>query len=268
MNELIKITMNESHEPVVSGRELHEVAGVNTRYNDWFDRMCEYGFTENIDYVAITQKRVTAQGNETKYIDHAMKLDMAKEIAMIQRNEKGKEIRQYFIEVEKEWNSPDKVMARALLLADKTINQLKLESAEKDKEISKLAPKAAYTERILQSKGTVTTTAISKDYGMSATAFNKLLHDLKVQYKQGDMWLLYEKYQSCGYTHSKTFDYKDSAGMPQARMQTQWTQAGRLFIYDLLKFHGILPMIERPQPKKTKTERYIQSSMFPIQSQS
>lgn len=103
MNELIPTTENENGEIVVSGRELHEFLEVNTRYNDWFPRMCEYGFIEKVDFIATTQKRVTAQGNEISYIDHAIKLDMAKEISMIQRNEKGKQARQYFIEVEKRY---------------------------------------------------------------------------------------------------------------------------------------------------------------------
>lgn len=101
MNNLINITLNENHEPVVSGRQLHETLGVKTRYNDWFNRMTEFGFTENEDYLAITQKRVTAQGNATNQTDHIIKLDMAKEIAMIQRTDKGKEVRTYFIQVEK-----------------------------------------------------------------------------------------------------------------------------------------------------------------------
>ena len=103
MNQLIKITQNENNESVVSGRELHKFLEVKTRYSIWFDRMVEYGFAENIDYVALVQKRTTAQGNQTEYIDHALKLDMAKEISMIQRTSKGKEARQYFIEVEKEF---------------------------------------------------------------------------------------------------------------------------------------------------------------------
>lgn len=103
MNQLISITQNENNDSVVSGRELHEFLEVGTRYSIWFDRMVEYGFTENTDYLAIVQKRTTAQGNQTEYIDHALKLDMAKEISMIQRTAKGKEARQYFIQVEKEY---------------------------------------------------------------------------------------------------------------------------------------------------------------------
>lgn len=103
MNELIKVTKDEQGNSVVSGRDLHKFLEVSTQYTKWFDRMVEYGFTENKDFVAISQKRLTAQGNETTYTDHALTLDMAKEISMIQRTEKGKQARQYFIEVEKEY---------------------------------------------------------------------------------------------------------------------------------------------------------------------
>lgn len=137
------------------------------------------------------------------------------------------------------------LIALALIEADKMINNLQLENKQKDQLIGELKPKADYTDRILKSRGTVTVSAISKDYGMSAVSFNKLLHKLKVQYKQGDIWLLYKEHQAKGYTHSKTFDYIDNDGMPQTRMQTQWTQKGRLFLYELLKSNNILPMIER-----------------------
>lgn len=103
MKELIKVITNENNEQLVSGRELHEFLGVGTQYTKWIDRMVEYGFVETIDFLTISQKRLTAQGNTTTYIDHAMKLDMAKEISMIQRTEKGKQARQYFIQVEKEY---------------------------------------------------------------------------------------------------------------------------------------------------------------------
>ena len=120
-----------------------------------------------------------------------------------------------------------------------------LDAASAKQLIGELKPKADYTDRILSSKGTVPTTAIAKDYGMSAKTMNKLLHDLKVQYKIGKQWFLYAKYQDKSYTHSKTFDFVHTDGRPDTNMQTEWTQKGRLFLYELLKKNGILPMIER-----------------------
>lgn len=108
-----------------------------------------------------------------------------------------------------------------------------------------LKPKADYTDRILASNKTVTTTAIAKDYGMSAKGFNKMLHDMHVIYKASGQWFLYAKYQDKGYTHSKTFDFRGSNGEDNCKMHTEWTQKGRLFLYNFLKERDVLPLIER-----------------------
>jgi len=124
MNELINVTINDSHEPVVSGRQLHEALGVKTRYDNWFNRMTEYGFTENQDYLVTSIFGHNSNGGRQNKVDHIIKLDMAKEIAMIQRTDKGKQVRAYFIQIEKDYNSPEKIMARALLMADKKVHKL------------------------------------------------------------------------------------------------------------------------------------------------
>lgn len=111
------------------------------------------------------------------------------------------------------------------------------------KEIKQLKPNADYTNKILQNKGLVTITQIAKDYGMSGQAMNDLLHKLKVQYKQSGQWLLYGPHQHKGYTHSETFN----VGEKQVKMHTKWTQKGRMFIYELLKEHDILPIIEKQE---------------------
>lgn len=126
--------------------------------------------------------------------------------------------------------------------------ELSLQNARQAQIIHELKPKADYTDRILQNRGLVTITQIAKDYGMSGEAMNALLHELGVQYKQSDQWLLYAKYQSKGYTHSHTIDIVRSDGSPDVKMNTKWTQKGRLFLYNLLRMHGTLPMIERPEP--------------------
>ncbi len=126
--------------------------------------------------------------------------------------------------------------------------ELSLQNARQAQIIHELKPKADYTDRILQNRGLVTITQIAKDYGMSGEAMNALLHELGVQYKQSDQWLLYAKYQSKGYTHSHTIDIVRSDGSPDVKMNTKWTQKGRLFLYNLLRMHGTLPMIECPEP--------------------
>ena len=104
MNELIKTYKNDHNETLVNGRELHEYLEVNERYTQWFDRMVTYGFLENIDFIGLSEKTEKPKGGRPS-IDHAMKLDMAKEVSMIQRTEKGRQARQYFIEVEKRYNA-------------------------------------------------------------------------------------------------------------------------------------------------------------------
>ena len=245
MNEIIKINTNENAEPVVSGRELHERLGIETPYTKWISRMCEYGFVENADFLVTDIFVHNSKGGKQSKTDHILKLDMAKEISMLQRNEKGKKIRQYFIEIEKEYNSPEKIMARALIISNRQIESLKLENKIKDQKIAELEPKADYTDRILNSKSLVTISQIAKDYGMSGTALNDKLHDLKVQYKQSGQWLLYAKYQAKGYTHSETTDLRQINGTDKVIMRTKWTQKGRLFLYDILKKNGVLPVIER-----------------------
>lgn len=245
MNKLLKIELNENQEPIISGRELYAVLGVKTKYKDWFPRMVSYGFVENVDYIAMAQKRATAQGNETAYIDHALKLDMAKEIAMLQRSEKGKQVRQYFIEIEKEYNSPEKIMARALVIANNQIETLTVVNKQQEKQITMMKPKADYYDLILKCKDLMCITQIAKDYGMSGMALNKKLNELGIQYKQGGTWLLYAKYANKGYTGSTTHDYEDNNGVTHAKTHTCWTQKGRLFIYKKLKKLGILPLMER-----------------------
>ena len=132
----------------------------------------------------------------------------------------------------------------ARLKAEEEKERLQLESKQKDQIIGELKPKADYTDVILKSKSLVTTTQIAKDYGMSGRDFNKKLHELKVQYKQNEQWLLYSKYHDKGYTHSETITITRSNGIKDTKMNTKWTQKGRLFLYDLLKENGILPMIE------------------------
>ena len=118
-------------------------------------------------------------------------------------------------------------------------------NAKQSQVIGELKPKADYTDRILKNKGLVTITQISKDYAMSSQAMNKILHDLGIQYKQSGQWLLYREHQGKGYTHSETVEIIRSNGMPDIKMNTKWTQKGRLFLYELLKNNGILPDVEK-----------------------
>lgn len=146
MDNLIPIKY-ENDRLTVSARDLHEFLEVGTRYTDWFPRMCEYGFTEGQDFNLLKNERVQLEGNRavTRIIDDAqLTIDMAKEICMIQRNEKGKQARRYFIQLEKDWNSPEKVMARALKIAESKITAL-------ESKVQQDAPKVLFADAVATS---------------------------------------------------------------------------------------------------------------------
>ncbi len=119
--------------------------------------------------------------------------------------------------------------------------QLECQTLIQRQQIAEMQPKASYYDLILQNKNTVPITQIAKDYGLSGRKFNELLHELGVQYKFRKTWLLYQQYAECGYTQSRTYAIDESRSV----MHTYWTQKGRLFLYDLLKNEGILPVIEQ-----------------------
>ena len=137
-------------------------------------------------------------------------------------------------------------IARALKWAEEEKKRRALQAtcSQQEQLIGELKPKADYTDKILQSKSLVSITAIAKDYGMSGQALNKILHGLKIIYRIGNQWLLYSKYQACGYTSSETVQIETSEG-PKVVLNTKWTQKGRLFLYEMLKKQNIIPMIER-----------------------
>ena len=137
-------------------------------------------------------------------------------------------------------------IARALKWAEEEKKRRALQAtcSQQEQLIGELKPKADYTDKILQSKSLVPITAIAKDYGMSWQALNKILHGLKIIYRIGNQWLLYSKYQACGYTSSETVQIETSEG-PKVVLNTKWTQKGRLFLYEMLKKQNIIPMIEK-----------------------
>lgn len=250
VDDLIKINFAEEY-PTVSARELHTGLGIGTRFRTWFPRMCAYGFVEHQDYERLYQKCATSGGMQMM-VDYQISIDMAKHICMIQRNEKGMLYRQYFLELERAWNTPEKVMARALQLANAQVKELSWQCSrldgqvqEQNKQIASLRPKAVYLDMILHSPSLVLTTQIAKDYGISAIRLNKLLHEWGIQYKRREQWILYAQYQGQGYTCSTSVEIRRSDGRLEVKYQTEWTQKGRVFLYQLLKSKGYLPVVEQ-----------------------
>ena len=150
MNELIKITYNNDR-PAVSARDLHDFLEVKTAYKDWFPRMCEYGFTEGEDFCSFLSESTGGRPAQ----DAVLTIDMAKEICMIQRNEKGKQARQYFLQIEKDWNSPEKVMARALQIAETKLKTLETKVAAD-------APKVLFADAVSASHASILVGELAK----------------------------------------------------------------------------------------------------------
>lgn len=154
MNQLIKVTTNENDEQLVNGRELYEFLDVKDNYTDWFKRMIRYGFDENIDFMSFSEKSDKPHGGRPQ-VNHYVKLNMAKEVSMIQRTPKGKQARKYFIQVEESWNNPDKVVQRAMQIQQKKIEVLLLENES-------MKPKALFADSVSASRTSILVGELAK----------------------------------------------------------------------------------------------------------
>ena len=150
MNELITINY-ENETPTVSARELHEFLEVKTAYKDWFPRMCEYGFTEGQDFCSFLSESTGGRPGQ----DAALTIPMAKEICMLQRNEKGKIARRYFLELEQAWNTPEQVFARALKMADREIEKLKANTTLLLQDVERMKPKEVFADAVSASHASI-----------------------------------------------------------------------------------------------------------------
>lgn len=217
---LIEITANENNAPTVSGRELHGMLEIETRYNDWFSRMCEYGFSEGDDYYSILSNRSDGLPGKPR-IDHYLTIDMAKEICMLQRTEKGKQVRQYFIQLEQKWNSPEAVMARALKMANQTLEQVQTRNQQLQADNSKLTventimqPKAEYFDTLVDHGGNTGIRETAKVLNIPEKQFVKQLIEKHYLYRdQSGKLMPYAKHLSSG-----TFVLKESVNE-----KTGWT---------------------------------------------
>lgn len=182
MNELIKINYSKA-DPTLSARELHQFLEVGTDFRHWFPRMCEYGFTEGVDFNPVIFDQVQMEGSrEVKrtITDYELTIQMAKELCMIQRTEKGKLARQYFIALENAWNTPEMVMSRALKMADSTIKSLQIENSRLAVANAVMQPKADYFDDLVDRN--------------LLTNFRDTAKELKVQEKAFIGFLINSKY--------------------------------------------------------------------------
>ncbi len=234
MQDLIRVTTDERGSQVVSARELYEFLEVKAQFTDWCKRMFEYGFVENQDYVLLLKNVKQTRGGQNA-IDYALTLDTSKEIAMLQRSDKGKLARQYFIECEKQLKTSQ--LTNTPVLSPKELALLVIKAEEEKErlmvEVAALTPKANYTDVVLKSEGCHTVTSIAKELGMSGRELNRQLCEAGVQYRHRDHYVLYAKYQSKGYTETETHPYFNSKGEVMVAVQMVWTEYGRVFVHSL-----------------------------------
>lgn len=213
MNELFKINYNADR-ITLSARELYEFLEVGAHFKDWFPRMCEYGFEEKKDFRSILSKSTGGR----PATDYEITLDMAKELAMLQRNEKGKEARHYFIEIEKKWNSPEFIMKRALQIADQKVNALMLENNE-------MKPKADYFDNLVERNLLTNFRDTAKELKVSQKELINLLLEEKYIYRDQRRKLKpYQEHVTNGLFELKEFASKVNS---HADIQTLITPKGR-----------------------------------------
>lgn len=243
-NEVRTLVVNE--EPYFVGKDVAEVLGyTNTRdaLNRHVDDEDKKNLTSrNTTLENLPNRGLTAVNESGLYsLIFSSKLDSAKRFKRWVTSEVLPAIRKHGIYatdsvIEQTMKNPDYIIT--VLTEFKKERESRLVA---EQQVQELKPKATYYDLVLQNKSLLSVSKIAKDYGMSAMRMNKLLHELGVQYKQGDIWLLYAKYQDKGYTQTSTYALDEE----HSKVSTKWTQKGRLFIYDLLKDEGILPTIEK-----------------------
>lgn len=237
----------ENDQQLVSARDLHKALEVKTRFSQWTEQNFKM-FEEGTDYegVVVTTPYNQAHPDKLQELqDYAVTIDMAKELCMMSKTPKGKEVRQYFIQVEKNWNSPEMIIQRALEISNARVKNLQAQNKNLTLQLEESNKKASYLDIILGTPDLLATTQIAADYGFSARAFNQLLKDVGIQHKVNGQWILYKAYMGKGFVGSKSFTFKDSKGHDRSKPSTYWTQKGRKLIYDVLKENGTLPLIER-----------------------
>lgn len=257
-NDMLPVYENNKGEKFVDARELHSKLLSKQEFSNWIKRRIEnYGFIESEDFLTTLSK---SSGGRPS-VEYTLTLDTGKEIAMVENNEIGRAIRKYFIEVEKKVKQmvvPSYMIDDPIKRAEKWIEERKqyqaieTKAAVLEQRVSEYEPKISYLDTILNTKDTVTITQIADDYGMTGQKFNKLLHEIGIQYKLNGQWLLYSKFKGEGYTKSQTLDVTKNDGSTKVVMNTRWTQKGRLFLYEKLKAYDVMPLMDQDLDKSIR----------------
>ena len=227
-NELLRIDYTHVDRPTVLGRDLHEALEVQTAYKDWFPRMCEYGFEEGKDFSSILSKSTGGRPQQ----NHQLTISMAKELCMLQRTQKGKECREYFIKVEEAWNKPEIVLSRALIMANNSLQELRSNNAQLLAENAVMKPKAEFADRVANTDGLLSMSNFAKviqDEHINMGR-NKLFEWLRNQgYLRGNN----EPYQQ--YVNQGLFRVRETVHNGGLRTQTYVTGKGQLYLVEKLK---------------------------------
>lgn len=219
MNDLIPINYN-GERPTVMGRELHKALEVKSNYTTWFNRMCEYGFAENSDFMTSSKNVRREDGTEmpNPLTDHQLTIPMAKEICMLQRTDKGKEIRRYFIAVEEQWNSPDAIMARAYQISQAKLKQLEVKCSELSVECEVMRPKADYFDTLVDRNLLTGIRETAKELKVKQNAFVAFLIEKKYLYRDKKGKLMpYTKHVENGLFELKEF-YNEKTGFSSTQV--------------------------------------------------
>ena len=243
MEQLIKVSV-QNDQQLVSARDLYKGLGIKRRFSAWWEQNSK-DFEENNDFQPVLISTPRENRGSIELQDYALTIDMAKQLCLLSRTKKGKEYREYLIEVEKKWNDPQSIVQRAMDILKSENLQLKLENKNLTRQLEESNKKASYLDVILGTTDAMVTTQIAMDYGYSAVKFNKLLHQLGIQHKVNGQWILYKAYMGNKYTTTKLHTYTDKHGKDHAKPLTAWTQKGRRLIYDILRENDVLPLIER-----------------------
>lgn len=244
MDQLIKIEDNKDLGQAVSARELYQFLGYkNNNWKRWYQKnIINNDFSiENEDYIEFILK--SSSNNKSMTKEFVLSIDFAKRLSMMARTEQGEVARNYFLECER--------LAKNNLagLSKYEILKMALESEERlmllQNEVQVQAPKVRYFNQVLDSTKSYAISLIAKELKMSAIRLNKLLSELKVQYKVDGTWVLYSKYQKEDYTDTKTYTYTDSEGRKKTSMQTTWTEKGRFFIHEIVNASNVDKLISK-----------------------
>lgn len=232
MNEIIKVNY-DTEQPTISARDLHEQLNIGTAFKDWFPRMCEYGFEEGKDFCSKLSETSAKGGRPSKDAD--ISIDMAKQICMIQRTPEGKKIRQYFIDLEKAWNTPEQIFARALKMADQTIERLKENNAILLKDNQRMKPKEEFFDAVAGSKDAIEIGKVAKVLNYPGVGRNKLFEILRDKgVLMGDN-IPYQKYIDNGCFRTVEQKYHTPDGETRINIKTLVYQKGVDYIRKMLE---------------------------------